>query len=220
MNVFSPNSWLGRFFYLVADIVTLHFLWLLCSLPIVTIGASTTALYYCMMKRMRRDEGYATSNFFSSFKANFFQATILWLAVVLIAFLLFLDAKIGLFLGGIMGNIFLFISSILGLLFLFTLLYLFPVQAKFENRIIDNVKNAFLMSLSNFGYTMLLLLLNVSFVLFAVLSTFVVGVYLVCGAGFYAFMTSGIYVMVFRKYLPDELSEDIEASAIDPNKLM
>lgn len=220
MNVFSPNSWLGRAFFLIADIVTLHFLWLLCSLPLFTIGASTTALYYCMMKRLRRDEGYATGNFFTSFKSNFKQSTILWLLFLFIAFILYLDARVGIAVGGILGNIFLFVSTVLGLMLFFTMLYLFPVQAKFENRIIDNIKNAFLMSLSNFGYTLLLILLNASFVLFALLSNFVVGVYLVCGAGFYAFLTSGVYVMVFRKYLPDELSEDIEASGIDPNQLM
>lgn len=220
MNVFSPNSWLGRAFYFIGDIVTLHFLWLFCSLPIVTMGASTTALYYCMMKRIRRDEGYATSNFFSSFKENFKQSTIMWLLFLLIAFLLYVDARLGLAVGGAMGNIFLFISTILSIFVLLTMLYLFPVQAKFKNRIIDNVKNAFLMSFSNFGYTLLLLVLNISFILFAVLSNFVIGVYLVCGAGFYAFLTSGVYIMVFRKYLPEELKDDIEASGIDPHQLL
>lgn len=220
MNVFSPDSWLGKAFYFVADIITLHFLWLLCSLPLITIGASTTALYYCMMKRIRRDEGYATSNFFASFKANLKQSTIMWVIFLLVAFILYADARIGLAIGGALGNVFLFTSTVLSILVFLTMLYLFPVQAKFENKIVDNIKNAFLMSLSNFGYTCLLLVLNISFVMFAILSHFVIGVYLVCGAGFYAFLTSGVYIMVFRKYLPDELSEDIEASGIDPNKLL
>ena len=46
MNLFSYDSPLSRFLYFIADIVTLHILWVIHSLPVITVGASTTALYY------------------------------------------------------------------------------------------------------------------------------------------------------------------------------
>ena len=67
MNLFSYNSPLSRFLYFVADIVTLHILWIIYSLPIITIGASTTALYYSCMKRIRTGEGYVSQTFANPF---------------------------------------------------------------------------------------------------------------------------------------------------------
>ena len=91
MNFLSSDSWLGRFFNLVFDLVIMHFIWLVCSLPIFTIGASTTALYYTFMKRTRRDEGYIWKNYFSSFKSNFKQATIIWLIILAVGAILLTD---------------------------------------------------------------------------------------------------------------------------------
>ena len=77
MNIFSMDSMLGRVLYWIADIFILNILWIIFSLPIFTIGASTTALYYSMMQRQRRDESYIHKNFIKAFKENFKQSTIL-----------------------------------------------------------------------------------------------------------------------------------------------
>ena len=84
LNPFSYDGLLVRFLNLVADLVALHVLWLLCSLPIVTIGASTTALYYASMRRIRTDESHVHQNFFRSFRQNFRQSTILWLIMLVV----------------------------------------------------------------------------------------------------------------------------------------
>ena len=60
----------------------LNTLWLICSLPIFTIGASTTALFYCTLKMAEdRDEGL-TRMFFRAFRSNFKAATKLWLILL------------------------------------------------------------------------------------------------------------------------------------------
>ena len=61
----------------IGKIFLLNLLWLICSLPVFTIGASTTALIYTSMK-LSDNEGYWHQNFFSSFKENFKQATALF----------------------------------------------------------------------------------------------------------------------------------------------
>lgn len=215
MNLFSFNSWLSRFMYLVADIVLLHVLWILFSLPIVTIGASTTALYYCSMKRIRRDEGYITKNFIRSFRSNFKQSTLIWLLILAVGAILFLDLRIGMSAGGAIGKFMLISCSILLIPYFCTALYIFPVQAKFENRIIDNLKNALLMSLSNFLFTLLLFFIAATFILLTLTFPPFIGLLLIAGAGIYGYFTSGIFVYIFRKYLPEELAEDAMASKID-----
>lgn len=61
------------------DILLISAMWFICCLPVVTIGASTTALYYAVVKGMRKGRGYALQNFFHAFRQNFLPATLLWL---------------------------------------------------------------------------------------------------------------------------------------------
>ncbi len=214
MNIFSVNSPLGRFLNLAADIVIVNFLWLIFSLPIVTIGASTSALYYALMKRQRRDEGYIHTNFWKGFKENFKQGTAIWLIMLAIGCILALDLRIGIYAIGPMRNFMIFTSVLLMVPYTFTLLYVFPVQAKFENKVLDNIKNAFLMSIAHFGYTLLALFFLATFVFLSVVSHAFLGIVILCGMGLFAYLTSNIFIMVFRKHLPDELSDDEQASGM------
>jgi len=215
MNIFSMDSMLGRFLYWIADIFILNILWSIFSLPIFTIGASTTALYYSMMQRQRRDEGYIHKNFIKAFKENFKQSTILWLIMILVALVLFADLRIGLFFNInqnlLIGKIFIVVSVILMIPYLFVLLYIFPIQAKFENTIKDNLKNAILMAIGHLGYTLLLLMIVATFVVLTLFSRAFIGVEILFGVGLYAYLTSNVYITIFRKHLPDELEEDLEA---------
>ena len=81
-NIFNPDNKIANFLTKIMYLAWLNFLWLLCSLPIVTIGASTTAVYYTAMRMARDDEGYIARDFFHSFKENFLQATGVWLIVL------------------------------------------------------------------------------------------------------------------------------------------
>lgn len=215
MNIFSMDSMLGRFLYWIADIFILNILWIIFSLPIFTIGASTTALYYSMMQRQRRDESYIHKNFIKAFKENFKQSTILWLIMILVALVLFADLRIGLFFNInqnlLIGKTFIVVSVILMIPYLFVLLYIFPIQAKFENTIKDNLKNAILMAIGHLGYTLLLLMIVATFVVLTLFSRAFIGVEILFGVGLYAYLTSNVYITIFRKHLPDELEEDLEA---------
>ena len=87
-GIFSPDSTLMRVLTAVSDVAIISFLWLLCSLPIVTLGASSTAAYYALIKVVKRQRGYLTREFFRSFKSNFKDATILTVIYEVVAFLL------------------------------------------------------------------------------------------------------------------------------------
>lgn len=201
-----------RCFNFLADIFILHLLWLLYSLPIITIGASTTALYYAMMKRIRTDEGTIFKNFHSSFLSNLKQATILWVFVVIISFLFVFDFRFCIALHNTVGNFMLFACSLFVLPFIFTIIYLFPMQAKFQNKIIQTVKNAFFMSFLHIPYTLLLIFLFFAILISCLRSPLIMGFFLICGIGFYSYVTSNIYIQVFRKYIPNEAEEDFEKS--------
>ncbi|HIU76348.1 MAG TPA: YesL family protein [Candidatus Pelethocola excrementipullorum] len=212
MNLFSLDSPLMRALNLIADLVILHLLWVLCSIPIFTMGASTTALYYACMKRVRTKEGYITRNFFHSFKENFRQSTIVWLVLLVIGFLYVTNIRYGIFLDNTMGKVIIVGCSIFLIPYLLIAMYIFPVQAKFENPVIGNVKNALIMALRHFHYSLLLFFIWGSFFLMTRFSVPFMGLALICGAGLMGWLTSMIFIQIFRKYIPDEIEEDLEKS--------
>lgn len=72
----------------IMDILWVSLLWILFSIPIVTIGASSTALYYTIHKVVFNNEAYIVRTFVNSFKSNLKDSTIKWvISVILIAFL-------------------------------------------------------------------------------------------------------------------------------------
>ena len=210
MNLFSTDSPIMRILSLLSDLLILHFLWLLYSLPVITIGASTTALYYTMMKRIRTDEGMLFHNFHSSFRSNLKQATILWLLVILAIMVLILDFRFCLMFPVEVRKLMLIAYALILIPVSFTCLYVFPVQAKFENRTINNLKNAFLMSILNFPYTLLLVLLTGLSLIIGFLFPQWILIFLILGMGVYSYITSFVYIKVFRKYIPNEEEEDKE----------
>lgn len=92
--------------------------------------------------------------------------------------------------------------------------YIFPVQAKFENRIFDNLKNALLLSLRHFQYSLLLLIIWGTILILGAFFPPFTGLLICCGAGLCAYLTSNVFVYIFRKYIPDELEDDLERSGI------
>lgn len=77
----------------VGDLLLVNLLFVVCSLPVVTIGASATAMYY-VLGRIRRQEGTVTKDFFRSFRENFRQATLYWGVLLLVALALYWNFRL------------------------------------------------------------------------------------------------------------------------------
>ncbi|MCR5147423.1 MAG: YesL family protein [Eubacterium sp.] len=211
-TIFSPDNPVWRFFILVGKIWWLNILWLVCSLPIVTIGASTTALIYSCMK-LRADEGYTTNNFFKSFKENFRQSTVLWLIYLVVG------AVIG------FGLIFWNHSTIpvakiawavmlaLAILYSISLMYVFAIQSKFVNTIKDTIIYSVLMAFANLKNTILIFMVLAGVVLANLFSVFLVNfITLNLGFAIVTYLISFHYQIVFERYIPDT---DREESYLD-----
>ena len=82
-GIFNYDNPVWRFIGKLGDLMILNILWVICSIPIFTMGASTTAVYYVTMKLVRGDDGYTLRNYFKSFKDNFKQATVICLLMLL-----------------------------------------------------------------------------------------------------------------------------------------
>ncbi len=141
---FNPDNSIMRFITKIANSVYLNILWLICSLPVVTIGASTTSLFYVTLKMAKNEEGNLTAAFFRSFKENFRQATKIWLILLAAGMVFALDGYI--FYHMRFENALWTIGTAIFLVALaaytIILMYIFPLLARFDNTIGAMFKNS------------------------------------------------------------------------------
>ncbi len=156
MKIFDIDSPLMQSLTKVADLMILNLLTIVCCIPVITAGPALTALNYMALKIVRNEECYIVKGFFKSFKENLFQGIVVWLLALLMAAILVSDYVImgtsGLSYAGIMQAF----VIVMAVFVISTLLYVFPVMAKFQNTIKNTVKNAFLISLMQFPKTVVM----------------------------------------------------------------
>lgn len=199
-RIFDFDNVVFRAIDKIGKIFLLNFFWLICSLPVFTMGAATTALIYSSMK-LQENEGYWYQNFFSSFKENFKQATgifFLYLAAGLILALNFL-------LGGQAGDTFgLMIQGVAGILaipYFLSLLYVYGVQAKFVNPVKATIRYSFFMAMRNMKFTFQMAILVILFVWVNTTNMLANFLTLIYGFGLMGFFFAAYYRKTFEKYL-------------------
>ena len=118
----------------IFDLFVLNLLWLLCCLPIVTIGPATAAFYYAMMNLVRGEETYLSKDFFHSFRQNLKQGIFLGIPLTAVGAFLILDISMCYHAGTGIYTFFMVFFAVLFLIWLFIALYSFPLLAKFEKK--------------------------------------------------------------------------------------
>ena len=200
----------------LGSLFILNMLTLLCSIPIITIGTSFTALYYVTMKMVKDEETYVTKDYFRSFRQNFKQATVIWLIFMIVAAVLFLDYRIAAANIGTLpaANIFIVIVIACSFFYAMALAYVFPVLAKFYNTIRQTIKNAALMSIRHFPMTIAILFIDVIFLVITVAGlirngqSLIAPLYICLGFAVPAYANSYLFNRIFANYIPvDEGAE-------------
>lgn len=158
MNFFSYESKFFQFVNQITDCFILSVLWLVTSLPIVTIGASTTALYYTVYKVFAKEEGNLVKSFFLAFKREFVQATGMWAVLLGIYAVIALDVL--LFYSYAEQYSWLVVLFWILMFFLAVVMmwskYWFPYLARFEDKTSVILKNTVYMALFDFKSTLIL----------------------------------------------------------------
>lgn len=142
----------------IYDIFILNVLWLLCCLPIITIGPATTAFFYAMIQLVRGADSAPSKDFFHSFRQNFRQGITLGLPLTVIGVFLVIDISMCHRAGTGIYTFFMVFFFTLFLLWGFITLYSFPLLAKFDKRNKEILSWAFVLSMRHVGQTFLMLL--------------------------------------------------------------
>ncbi len=194
MKFFSTEGGLYKFITRFWDMVKLNFFWLLCSLPIVTIGVSTVAAYSVALKMLEDREGYVVRNFFKAFKENFRQGMAIGPITILFAVVLYIDFS---FAKQHVGFAVLGVFS--AFMFIIALIYAYPLLARYENKLFQTIKNSMRIALRYFGRTLFLaVLLAVEVLVFRLtLVTLIIG--LLIGPACMILTVSGFAMFFFRE---------------------
>lgn len=156
----TPDS---KFMQLCVKFVALfkiNFFWLLCSLPLFTIGASTCAMLVCL-RALREEEDCGAKIFFGAFRRYFGKATVLWLLMAFAGLVLALDYRIVayLYFPGRMAVIALICFCLFALILVAGLI--FPLLVRYPGTIRDTVVNAVLLSIAHLPKMLLVTAMNI-----------------------------------------------------------
>ena len=199
MGIFKLDSPITRFLMRVADLMILNVVAMACCFPVITVGASLTALHYMSLKMVRGEEGYLMKGFFKSFKDNFKQATIIWVILLLAVMLVVLDfvimAKSGLEFGTFIKVVICVIAVLLACIFI----YVFAILAKFDNTVKNTIKNALFMSIHQFPQTVLMLIIYLVPVVIILLIPEGLPLVFMFGLTFPVYMSALLYNKFFKK---------------------
>lgn len=181
----------------IADLVGLNLLAILFCIPIITIGASITAVYGCIFRIQEKREGYLTKDFWRLFKECFRSSTIIYLVGVAVVAMLYLDYQI--FATDSRLDILQVLVVAGGILVAEIFTYAFPMESYFENSLKATVKNALLLGISNIPYTLLMLGINVFpfFLVARIPVTF--GIWFLIGISGVAWINSFFLKKIFSK---------------------
>ena len=185
----------------IGDMICLNVMWLICCIPIITIGASTTALYTVMLRMVKNEEGYIFRGFLKAFKSNFKQSTLIWLILLLLGIVWTVDFRVAGFMPGMAGIILSAIFLALGFILLSVTIYIFPLTARYENGIKATFKNALILTVAKLPYTFLMVAIVVAAVFASLWSAFTLlfslPLWLIIGGALIAWVNSYILRRVF-----------------------
>lgn len=141
----------------VVDILLLSLLWFVCCLPIVTIGAATTALYYTTVKSIRKSRGYVFKTFFHAFRVNFWPATFLWLLFAVGIILFYINFLLAFALKEESFRFFMVtVYMMLAFIVLSVGCYTFPVLSRCSMKCGAILRFSFGLTVKHFPYTLIL----------------------------------------------------------------
>lgn len=194
-DIFNSDSRLMRALSKLFDIGYLSIVFIIFCIPVVTMGAALTSLYYTTVKVIRRDRGYVFQEFWHSFKSNFRQATILWVIELVVLVLLAYNLMV---VTGFVSGIYLAMAILLVAVYC----YAFPILSRFVLKNTDIIKMSIILVIKHIYFT-------VPFVAIIVLSAAALVLLIPCAPivpillpGLAALLYSFMMEIVMKKYMP------------------
>lgn len=150
MGFFRYDSPVMEFIGKVADFIVLNFIWVICCIPVITIGAATSAKYTVSMRIIRNESTPIFTAFFKAFKDNFKQATIIWCILMLACALCVVDWYWIKGQGDNISEYYVIAVGIFTVVILCVCMSVFPFIARFKVTVKEALKAAVILSFLQF----------------------------------------------------------------------
>lgn len=160
MKLFDYEGPLMSALIYIGELILLNVVYVLCCIPVVTIGAATAAMYKVTLDNANGYSGAVIKRFFEAFKDNFKKATIEWIVMLGVAVFLYIDFQIITQTTFSLIHMVEIVFVIVLFLYLPTLTFVFPIQAYYENTVAKNLKNAVALGIAKFPQSILLIAIN------------------------------------------------------------
>lgn len=209
---FDLDSPLMRALSRMGDLLILNLIMVICCIPVVTAGAAFTALHYVLLKIVRDREGYLLRGFFKSFAANFKQATLIWLMMLLVIGVYIGDILIFRFSAVDFPKVLVIAVTVVAILAAMMAIYVFPLLARFDNTVKNTLKNAMILAFANLPKTILMMLCYALPLLVCYFAPRMAILAFLFGISAPAYGAAWIYSGIFKKLEPEaeEPLEDME----------
>ena len=204
-KIFDIDGPVMRFFSRIGDLILINLLFLICCLPVVTAGASAVSMYTLTMRFIRKEEhAKILESFFLAFKKNFKRATGIWGIFLAIGLVLAANYWLMILNPNSYPLVMRVLVYFLTIIFFMNLTWVFPLHARFENKVISTIKNSLVMAITYLLVTILTTALTVLPVILLYYKTefFLRNAifWLFIGFSLAAYIKSFLFVRVFEQY--------------------
>ena len=206
MKLFDQEGSLVKFVSLFADVIIVGFLWFLTSLPVITMGASSTAAYFVIMRRISDREGTILADYFLAFKNNFIKSTVVFLIFVVL-FSINLINYLFFEVHGALQNVITALQLLVAFELIIISIHIFPLVARFDMKTVQLIKSAALMANKHLPTSIVHCLLMG----FIVYLSFFIPILIFSAYGVYCWVSSYMLMRLYKKYRPEiDNSDDDE----------
>ena len=208
MNLLNEDNVIHIFLNKLGDIIVANLLFLVCCIPIITIGPALTALYHCMLRTVKGNNNGTTKTFFRAFKENFRQSLIVWLGLLAVGFILFLNIRFLQNTTSVVSKPLFYVSLGIAGLVIILALYIFPVIAAFANTTVNLLKNAYVFAFLHFPSTLAIAVITILPMFMTYRDIKLLPLYACCwfffGFGLTAYVNSLLLYRMFKPFLEKE----------------
>ncbi|WP_394921329.1 YesL family protein [uncultured Robinsoniella sp.] len=197
---FNINSPVFQFINTFCEFILLNIVFLICCLPVFTIGASLSALYQVTIREARGEHGYILKTFFRAFRENFKAATLAFLFYFIAGAVLLFNLVFWNAIGTMAANVILLVLTLLSAMLIISFLYTFPLIARFQNRIAVTIKNSYRIAMEHHLQTIALLLIQGIAILLCIMADQTKLFMVIVGFAFIAYCNSFLFGRVFAGY--------------------
>lgn len=208
-DLFKPEAPIWKFMELFVELVKLNIIFLLTSLPIVTIGASITAMNSVCFKLREKRVGYIVDDYFNAFRGNFKNSTITW--IVFLCYLVTLVMAIN---SRALNQGTIIMLGIASSMVLTVVIYAFAMFARFDNGLLDTIVKASLIGVVGIPYIIVIMLMMIALTM-ATFTTYLtmfiaLPMWILFGFSTVGYISAVFYLRVFRRFTDNKYLEEID----------